>query len=111
MSGYFMSFSTDWNSGKRYPVSHVSTIFMAIILSVVLIYSGVVMMDNEKIFKTFYPEGFQVVLTDLPTKIALNNTTVKSLRKESTFNVYLSYLMIAAGIAILLFYVIPKLIF
>jgi len=110
MSGYFNSFSRSWNSTKRYPLTDVSTLFLAALLAIALIYSGVVMMDSEKIFKTLYPEGFQVPL-DLPTGLSLTNTTVKSIRKESKLNLYLSYAMIAAGAGIILFYVIPKLIF
>ena len=110
MSGYFNSFSRSWNSNKRYPLTDVSTLFMAALLAIALIYSGVNMMDSEKIFKTLYPEGFQVPL-DLPTGLSLTNTTVKSIRKESKLNVYLSYALIASGAGIILFYVIPKLIF
>jgi hypothetical protein len=111
MSGYFNSFSRSWNSTKRYPLTDVSTLFMATLLAIALIYSGVVMMNNEKIFKTLYPdEGFQVPL-DLPTGLSLTNTTVKSIRKESKLNLYLSYAMIAGGAGTILFYVIPKLIF
>lgn len=111
MSGYFNSFSRGWNSTKKYPLTDVSTLFMAGLLAIALIYSGVVMMDNEKIFKTLYPnEGFQVPL-DTPNGLILNNTTIKSIRKESKVNLYLSYVMIAVGAGIILFYVIPKLIF
>ena len=111
MSGYFNSFSRGWNSTKRYPLTDVSTLFMAALLAIALIYSGVNMMDSEKIFKTLYPEGFQVTISDVPTGLSLTNTTVKSIRKESKLNLYLSYGMIAAGAGIILLYVIPKLIF
>ena len=130
MSGYFNSLGRGWNSTKKYPISDVSTIFMAGFIAIILIFSGVIIMNDEGIFGKLYPEGFQDLPTGStgqtgstgsevgtprmaapPTGLVLNNTTVNSIRKKSSLNLYLSYMMIALGIGIIVFYIGPKLLF
>jgi len=110
MGDYFNSFSRSWNSNKRYPISDVSMIFMAGFLGVALIYGGFVIMNDEGIFESLYPEGFQVTVTP-PTGLVLTNASMKTIRKKSSLNLYLSYAMILGGLGILIFYVGRKLLF
>jgi len=110
MADYYNSLSRGWNSSKRYPISDVSMIFMFGFLAVALIYGGVTIMNDEGIFEALYPEAFQVTVTP-PTGLVLTNTSMKTIRKKSSLNLYLSYAMILAGVAILIFYVGHKLLF
>jgi len=95
----------DYFGNKEFKASEILQFSIMIVLGIFLIFGGIIILQDEEIFKKIY-EGFQSPTSSsstwtatLPEDLTLTSLqkNIKVLRKKSDINIGLAYTMIGIG--------------
>jgi hypothetical protein len=93
---------------KRFTGAQISQTAIMAILSFLLIYGGLTIIEDENIFKKMY-EGYtntpQTWTATLPDGLTLTSLqkNIGSLRKKSDYNTTIGYILVLAGIIVIMY--------
>lgn len=93
---------------KRFTAAQISHVAVMATLSLLLIFGGLTIINDENIFKKIY-EGYtntpQTWTADLPDGLTLTSLqkNIGSLRKKSDNNIAIGYILIVVGIIVILY--------